>query len=184
MACLENTVHAERMTWFSTRRTWMEKTMHVLMVLSSTNPFCNGHIQDKGNCSGINTEHTSVHINSLHLWKKFLKHHTKTAVNDLYFVGWAPATFSKKWAYASQNLCFVIMSLRRGTLHAQTFTSCNYGEPEYAFTESCFKKVTKHFRMSLFACIKFSCTSLQSIISCNDLQSDFYDRQLYSSVTC
>jgi len=43
----------------------MENTMCVLMVLNS-----NGHIQDKCNRSGINAEHTSVHINSLHLGKK------------------------------------------------------------------------------------------------------------------
>lgn len=53
--------------------------MCVLMVLSS-----NGHIQDKGDCSGIIAEHTSIHINSLHMGKKFFKHHTKNAVNGLY----------------------------------------------------------------------------------------------------
>ena len=57
----------------------MENTMCVLMVLSS-----NGHIQDKGDCSGIIAEHTSIHINSLHMGKKFFKHHTKNAVNGLY----------------------------------------------------------------------------------------------------
>jgi hypothetical protein len=41
------------------------KTMCVHMVLSSTNPFHNSHIQEKDNCSGLNAEHTSVHINDL-----------------------------------------------------------------------------------------------------------------------
>jgi hypothetical protein len=62
---------------------WKNKVC-VLMVLSSTNPFHNRHIQDKDNCSGINAEHTSIHINGLYPRKKFLKHHTKTAVNGLY----------------------------------------------------------------------------------------------------
>jgi len=76
LACLGNTVHSERMPLFFTRRTRMENTLCVLMVLSS-----NGHIQEKCNCSGINAEHTSIYIKSLHLGKKFLKHHTKIAVN-------------------------------------------------------------------------------------------------------
>jgi hypothetical protein len=65
--------------------------------------------------------------------------------------------------------------LRRRTLHAPTFTSWNYGGPEYVFTESCFKHVTKYFRMSLCSCVSFSCSSLQSITSCDDIWSNFHD---------